>query len=69
MPVTIKSEREISLMRESCRLLAVLHEELAQLIRPGISTAEIDAYGERRIQRHQPSLSEGGIIRTVQNIN
>ncbi len=50
MPISIKSEREISLMRESCRLLAILHEELAQLIRPGINTAEIDEYGEKRIR-------------------
>ena len=32
MPVSIKSEREIALMRESNRLLAILHEELAEMI-------------------------------------
>ncbi len=42
MPVTIKSEREIELMREAGRILAVVHEELEKLIRPGISTLDID---------------------------
>ena len=39
--VTIKSAREIELMRKSCRLLARVHEELAKVICPGISTKEI----------------------------
>lgn len=50
MSVSIKSPREIELMRESCRLLAVLHEELAEMIRPGVSTWEIDQRGERIIR-------------------
>lgn len=50
MPVSIKSEREIGLMRESCRMLAVLHEELAKMIRPGVSTAEINEAGEKIIR-------------------
>ena len=50
MPVSIKSEREIALMRESNRLLAILHEELAEMIRPGISTADINERGEKIIR-------------------
>ena len=42
MAVTIKSAREIELMREAGRLLALVHEELAKIIRPGISTKDID---------------------------
>ena len=42
MAVTIKSSHEIELMRESCRLLSVVHEEIAKMIRPGISTWELD---------------------------
>ena len=37
-------------MRESCRRLAILHEELAELIRPGISTAQINDAGEKIIR-------------------
>lgn len=50
MAVTIKSEREIELMRESCRLLAKVHDELGQAIRPGMSTLEIDRLGEKLIR-------------------
>ena len=50
MSVTIKSAREIELMRESCRLLEIVHNELADIIKPGISTLAIDRYGEKRIR-------------------
>ena len=50
MAVTIKSEREIGLMRESCRLLAQVHKELEQAIKPGISTLYIDQLGEKLIR-------------------
>lgn len=42
MAVSIKSEREIELMRESGRILSVVHTELAKMIKPGISTLDID---------------------------
>ena len=42
MPISIKSEKEIKLMEESGRILAKVHEELEKLIRPGITTLEID---------------------------
>ena len=42
MAVTIKSSHEIELMRESCRLLAIVHDEIAKMIRPGVSTLELD---------------------------
>lgn len=50
MAVTIKSEREIELMREAGRLLSIVHEELAKIIRPGISTKYIDAVCEEIIR-------------------
>lgn len=52
MAVTIKSEREIELMRESGRLLAHVHEELAKVIRPGISTMDIDRVCEKIIRSY-----------------
>ncbi len=48
--VTIKSAREIELMRKSGKLLARVHEELAKVIRPGISTKEIDTVCEELIR-------------------
>ncbi len=42
MAVTIKSAREIMLMREAGKILAKVHEQLEQLIQPGISTHDLD---------------------------
>ncbi len=50
MAVTIKSPREIACMREAGRLLAEVHEELGAMIRPGISTKDIDRACERLIR-------------------
>lgn len=50
MSVTIKTAREIELMREAGRLLEKVHNELAEFIRPGISTLDIDRYGEKLIR-------------------
>ena len=38
MAVSIKSEREIQLMRESCKILAKVYEELEKAIKLGVST-------------------------------
>lgn len=50
MAVSIKSAREIELMREAGRLLALVHEELGKAIRPGMSTKEVDELGEKLIR-------------------
>ena len=50
MAVSIKSAREIALMRESCRLLEIVHDELGKAIRPGMSTMDIDRMGEKLIR-------------------
>lgn len=50
MSVTIKTAREIELMRHAGKLLEQVHDELAKIIRPGISTWEIDHEGERMIR-------------------
>ena len=52
MAVTIKSAREIELMRESCKLLADVFQNLEQSIRPGMSTKDIDNLGEKLIRGH-----------------
>lgn len=50
--VTIKSEREIELMREAGRILAKVHEELGKSLAPGMSTKEIDRMCEDMIRSH-----------------
>lgn len=52
MAVTIKSAREIELMRESCRILSEVHARLGEEIKPGISTWDIDAFGEKLIRSY-----------------
>ncbi len=49
MAVTIKSKSEIELMRESCRLLSLVHEEMRKAIKPGITTYQINQIGEDMI--------------------
>lgn len=44
--VTIKSHREIDLMRKAGKLLAQTHEEMAKAIKPGMSTWEVNKIGE-----------------------
>ena len=48
--VTIKSEREIELMREAGRILAKVHEELGKELKAGMSTKEIDRICEQLIR-------------------
>lgn len=48
--ITIKSPREIELMREANRIVAETHAYLSEQIKDGISTAEIDRLGEEFIR-------------------
>ena len=50
MAITIKTDDEIDLMRQSGHLLAKVHEELHAAVRPGISTLELDQIGEKTIR-------------------
>ena len=52
MAVSIKSAREIELMRQSARLLEDVFSGLEEAVRPGISTKEIDRLGEKLIRAH-----------------
>ena len=50
MAVTIKSPREIELMREAGKILAKVHTGLEKELRPGMTTLEIDRLGEEMIR-------------------
>lgn len=50
MAVTIKSQREIELMREAGRILAKTHQLLAAEIKPGMSTLDVDKKGDEIIR-------------------
>lgn len=53
--ITLKSEREIQAMKESGALLASIHEQLREMIKPGITTSEIDRFVQQKIE-------EGGAV-------
>lgn len=52
MAVSIKSAREIELMREAGKILAKVHDELGNAIKPGMSTKEVDIIGEQLIRKY-----------------
>ncbi|MBO5389337.1 MAG: type I methionyl aminopeptidase [Lachnospiraceae bacterium] len=52
MAIIIKSQREIELMREAGRILALTHEEIKKALKPGITTYEIDRIGEEVIRSY-----------------
>ena len=45
--VTIKSKKEIALMEDVCKIVAIFYEEVEKKIRPGISTYELDKEAEK----------------------
>lgn len=52
MPISIKSAREIKLMTEAGRILAIVHDELEKALRPGMTTKDIDKLGEEVIRSY-----------------
>lgn len=50
MAVTIKSPREIELMRKAGEILAKTHDELANALHPGMTTLDVDRLGEKIIR-------------------
>ena len=58
--VTIKSEREIQLMREACRVVAVVYDKLEKIIKPGMSTWELDQIAEKIMRQEGAIPAEKG---------
>lgn len=56
--IICKTPREIEIMREAGRIVALTHQELKKHIKPGITTKEIDAIAESFIRRQgaEPSF-------------
>ena len=52
MAVTIKSAREIELMRAAGKILAKVHQNLGKALEPGMTTLEIDQIGEEMIRSY-----------------
>ncbi|MCR5665911.1 MAG: type I methionyl aminopeptidase [Eubacterium sp.] len=58
MSVSIKSAREIELMKEAGKILAKVHQDLGKALKPGMSTLDIDKLGEEMIRSYgcEPSF-------------
>lgn len=51
--VTVKSPREIELMRQAGRIVALAHQEVAKHIKPGVSTQQLDEIIDHVIRSNQ----------------
>ena len=58
--IEIKSEREIALLKEAGRIVALCHEEMKKQVRPGVSTQELNDICERIILEHNAAPSFKG---------
>ncbi|MFD2924396.1 type I methionyl aminopeptidase [Halobacillus naozhouensis] len=55
-----KSKREIELMHEAGKLLANVHKELRQFIKPGVTTMEVENFVERYLAKHGATGEQKG---------
>lgn len=51
MGINIKSEREVALMRQAGKIVATVLVILAEAVKPGLKTKELDAIAEREIRK------------------
>ncbi|WP_110929624.1 type I methionyl aminopeptidase [Bacillus massiliglaciei] len=58
--ITLKSEREIEMMHEAGKLLAATHREIAKMIKPGITTWEIEEFVEKFLKEHGATPEQKG---------
>ncbi|MBQ3415028.1 MAG: type I methionyl aminopeptidase [Clostridia bacterium] len=58
--VTIKSKKEIESMRDACKVVAILYNELENKIKPGMSTWELDQIAEKIMKENGAIPAEKG---------
>ena len=58
--IVIKSEHEIRLMREAGKVCSLIFKRLEDLIKPGISTKDIDDLVEKTVKEHGMKAAEKG---------
>ena len=55
-----KSKREIEMMTEAGKLLAKLHKEIEKMMKPGITSMEIDRFVEKYLAEHGATAEQKG---------
>jgi methionyl aminopeptidase len=58
--IEIKSGREIEVMRQAAKIVATVLKEISQMVEPGMTTADLDAYAEKRIREMEATPSFKG---------
>ena len=66
--ITIKSNREIELMKEACKLAALAHKEIENNIKPGMTTYEIDVIAENTIRKYGGIPAEKGYPSGIEGV-
>lgn len=58
--IILKSEREIKMMHEAGKILAACHKEIEKMIKPGITTLQIDQFVEKYLAEHGATPEQKG---------
>lgn len=58
--IIIKSKQELDLMRKAGKVCGQILRDLADIIKPGISTLEIDRFVEKTVREHGMTAAEKG---------
>ncbi len=58
--IIIKTQEEIEKMKKAGELLANVHKEISKIIKPGISTYEIDQFVEEYLKKHNATPEQKG---------
>ena len=58
--ITIKSKKEIEYMKEACKVVAHIYDELEKSIKPGMTTWDIDQIAEQIMIKHGAIPAEKG---------
>lgn len=48
--IHLKSQSEIEIMRQAAQIVAKVLKEISEMVKPGMTTADLDAYAEKRIR-------------------
>ncbi|WP_018663835.1 type I methionyl aminopeptidase [Heyndrickxia acidiproducens] len=58
--ITLKSQREIDMMKKAGELLADTHKQIAKMIKPGITTWEIEEFVDKFLRDHGATPEQKG---------
>jgi methionyl aminopeptidase len=58
--IILKSKIEIAQMREAGKILALCHQEIAKMIKPGLTSWEIDLFVEKFLHEHGATPEQKG---------